>query len=44
MSPDKLQKSANDPLPGQVNQPEDLVEITGDIEYKVEDILAVRKR
>ena len=44
MSPDKLRKSANDPLPRQVNQPEDPVEITGDIEYKVEDILAVRKR
>ena len=44
MSPDKLRKSANDPLPGQVNQPEDPVEIAGDIEYEVEDILAVRKR
>jgi hypothetical protein len=44
MSPDKLRKSANDPLPRQVNQPKDLVEITGDIKYEVEDILAVRKR
>jgi transposase InsO family protein len=44
MSPDKLRKSAEDPLPGQVNKPEDPVEIAGDIEYEVEEILAVRKR
>ena len=41
MSPDKLRKSARDPLPGQVNKPEDPVEIAGDIEYEVEEILAV---
>jgi hypothetical protein len=41
MSPDKLRKSAGDLLPGQVNKPEDLVEIAGDIEYKVKEILAV---
>jgi len=41
MSPDKLRKSARDPLPGQVNKPEDPVEIAGDIKYKVEEILAV---
>src|SRR6266536_431634 len=44
MSPDKLRKAAGDPLPGQVNKPEDPVEIAGDIEYEVEEILAVRKR
>ena len=44
MLPDKLRKLVNDLLPGQVNQPEDLVEIAGDLEYKVKDILAVRKR
>ena len=44
MSPDKLRKSAGDPLPGQVNKPEDLVEITSDLKYKVKKILVVRKR
>jgi len=41
MSLDKLRKSAGDLLPGQVNKPEDLVEIVGDIEYKVKEILVV---
>jgi len=41
ISPDKLRKSAGDPLPGQVNKPENPVEIAGDIEYKVQEILAV---
>ena len=41
MSLDKLRKSAKDPLPGQINKPEDPVEITGDIKYKVKEILAV---
>jgi hypothetical protein len=44
MSPDKLRKSANDPLPGQVNKPEEPVEIAGDIEYEVEEVLAVKKQ
>ena len=44
MSLDKLRKSVEDPLPGQVNQPEDLVEIAGNIEYEVDEILVVRKR
>ena len=38
---DKLRKSARDLLLGQVNKPENLVEITGDIKYKVQEILAV---
>ena len=38
---DKLRKSAGDPLPGQVNKPEDLVEIAGDLKYKVKKILVV---
>ena len=41
ISLDKLRKSARDPLLGQVNKPKDLVEITGDIKYKVQEILAV---
>ena len=41
MSLDKLRKSARDPLLGQVNKPVDLVEITGNIKYKVKKILAV---
>ena len=41
MSLDKLRKLANNPLPRQVNQPKGLVEIVGDLKYKVEDILAV---
>ena len=41
MSLDKLRKSARDLLLGQVNKPIDLVEITGDIKYKVKKILVV---
>ena len=44
ISPDKLRKSANDPLLGQVNEPVDPVEIAGDIEYEVEEVLAVKKQ
>jgi len=44
MSPDKLRKLAKDLLPSQINKPKDLVEITGDIKYKVKEILVVRKR
>ena len=38
---DKLRKSAGDLLLGQVNKPKDLVEIVGDLEYKVKEILVV---
>jgi hypothetical protein len=44
ISPDKLWKSTDDLLPGQVNRPMDLVEIAGDIEYEVEEVLAVKKQ
>ena len=41
MSPNKLRKAADNLLLGQVNKPKDLVEIIGDIKYKVKEILAV---
>ena len=42
-SPDCLRKAANNPLPGQLNKPPPLVVVTGDMEYKVKEVLAVRK-
>jgi hypothetical protein len=41
MSPDKLRKSAEDLLLGQVNKPKDPVIIVGDIKYKVKEIITV---
>ncbi len=41
ISLDKLRKSTRDLLPGQVNKPKNLVEITSDIKYKVQEILVV---
>ena len=38
-SPDKLQKAADDPLPGQVQEPPEPVEINNDEEWEVEQIL-----
>lgn len=44
MSPYKLRKDPNDPLPGQVSEPADPVEIAGDIEYEVEEVVAAKKQ
>ena len=38
-SPDKLQKAADNPLPGQVQEPPEPVEINDDEEWEVEQIL-----
>ena len=40
---DYLRKATNNPLPGQLNKPPLPVVVTGDMEYKVEEVLAVRK-
>jgi hypothetical protein len=40
---DRLRKVANDPLPSQRNDLPPLIEITGDKEWEVDKILAVRK-
>jgi hypothetical protein len=39
-SPDRLQKTAEDPLPGQVNKPSPPIMITTEEEYKVQEVLA----
>lgn len=41
-SPDKLRLAANDPLPGQLEEPGEPVEIDGENEWEVERILASR--
>ena len=41
-SPDKLRKAADDPLPGQVQEPPEPVEINDDEEWEVEQILDSR--
>jgi hypothetical protein len=42
-APGLLRKAADNPLPGQVNEPPPVIKITADEEYEVEAILAVKK-
>ena len=42
ISPDQLRKAANDPLPGQTNEPPPLIIIKKEQEWEVEQVLAVR--